>query len=140
MKRTLSCPGAAFALLLLAGCGGGNPTATLTAPSAKAVTVTPTTPSAQPTPPTPSAGFEIAFTVVTGAVNQPTTFIVAASASLDAVLDFGDGTMVSFSVNPGANAIETHTYAQSGTFAAVLTVTSTVDSTTSRVPISIFVR
>ena len=99
---------------ILSACAGGNPT--------------PAAPSQQPNQPTPSVqqSNPPAVTLTSypnpAVANEATTFIASASALVNAALDFGDGTLVTF--GPLNSATVKHIYNRRGTFVATVSVTN----------------
>ena len=113
MKTTLLVPSMLLALVVLTGssaCTDGNePTA-------------PTAPSQPSGPAQPPNGLAIVLMAIsTQTVDQPATFVVSASSSVDARLDFGDGDQEAFDLEASVNRTVKHTYRGAGTFVATFT-------------------
>jgi hypothetical protein len=115
-----------IAVAMLSACTDGGPT-TPSAPSPRS------SPTPQPPAPGPQSNlqFGVALVIVSRnpAVNEPTTFIAAASAPANASLDFGDGEHVVFDLT-GSTTLK-HTYSRGGAFSATLTATNAVGASAS---------
>lgn len=123
VNKTLFVPSILLALLVatgVSGCADGDSTTVPTAPSPAS---DPTKEPTSPVPPTNGLGLALTG-ISTAAVDQPVTFVVAASSSVDAGFDFGDGAQETFALEASVARAITHVYRQTGKFVATFTATA----------------